>query len=117
MGTLEAPTAEAYRSALLALAPRMTQTRRKILRVHYQFRKHQATMSQISEAMGWNSYSSGNAHYGKLAQLVGEQLGFHPGTCHLNVLATFLEPEEPGDHWLIIMRPQVAEALQQLGWV
>jgi hypothetical protein len=113
----EAPTAEEFRTAFLALTPRLTETRRKLLRTHFNFRHHQATMTQISEAMGWKSYSSGNAHYGKLAQLVGEQVGFHTGSCHLNVLATFIEPEEPGDHWLIIMRPQVADALKQLNWV
>ena len=116
MRTIEAPTAEAYRTAFLALGPRMTETRRRLLRAHFNFWNHQATMTQISEAMGWASYSSGNAHYGKLAQLVGDEIGFHPGTCHLNVLATFREPEEPDDHWLIMMRPQVADALKLLRW-
>jgi hypothetical protein len=76
-------------------------------------------MSQISEAMGWKSFSSANAHYGRLSQLVGEQMGFRfrPGEAYSNVLCTFIEPQEPGDHWLTIMRPQVAEALRQLGWV
>ena len=73
-------------------------------------------MSQIAEAMGWSSYSSANAHYGRLAQLVAEELGFHVDGAHLNALCTFIEPQQPGDHWLIIMRPQVAQALKQLGW-
>ena len=111
------PTAEAYQDAFLALTPKMTRTRRTLLLTHYRAFGHQATMSQIAEGMGWSSYSSANTHYGRLAQLVAKQVGFHTGICHLNTLCTFIEPEERGDHWLIIMRPQVAEALRQLGWV
>jgi len=115
--TPETATAEDFRNAFLALRSHMTQTRRDLLRKHYRFYHHQATMSQISEAMGWKSFSSANAHYGRLAQLVAEQLGFQIEGAYSNALCTFIEPQEPGDHWLTIMRPQVADALQQLGWV
>ena len=109
-------TAEDYRNAFIALGAEMTETRRKLLRVHYRFYHHQATSSQLAEAMGWKSFSSANVHYGRLAQLVGEQMGFKIDGAYSNVLCTFLSPQEPGDHWLTIMRPQVAEALRQLGW-
>ena len=33
-------------------------------------------MTQIAEKMGWKSFSSANAHYGRLGQLIGKQLGF-----------------------------------------
>lgn len=117
MSTGDAPTSEAYLDAFLAINLQMTKTRRKLLRTHYRAFNHQATMSQIAEAMGWRSYSSANVHYGRLALLVGKQTGFHFHDCYLRTLCTFLEPEEFGDHWLIIMRPQVAEALEQLEWV
>jgi hypothetical protein len=96
----------------------MTTTRRELLRVLYRFYRHQATMSQIADKMGWKSFSSANAHYGRLGQLVGDQLGFEfkRGTAYSSALCTFIKPQEPGDHWLTIMRPQVAEALKQLGW-
>jgi hypothetical protein len=106
-------TAEDYRNAFFALGGQMTRTRRTLLSTHYRFYRHQATMSQIAEAMGWASYSSANAHYGRLAQLVAKQLGFEHNGAHLNALCTFVEPEEPGDHWLIIMRPQVVEVLEE----
>jgi len=116
--TPESATAQDYRRAFVALESQtqMTETRRKLLRVHYGFYHHQATMSQIAEAMGWKSFSSANVHYGRLAQLVGEHLGFEVKGAYSNALCTFLEPQESGDHWLTIMRPQVAEALRQLGW-
>jgi len=113
----QVPTAEAYRAAFLALEPRMTETRRKLLQAHYHSPHHEATMTQISEAMGWRRYSSGNAHYGKLAQLVAEQLGLPHDGCYLTTLCTFVRPEEQGDHWLITLRPQVADALKELSWI
>jgi hypothetical protein len=118
MNTPESATAEDYRRAFLALESQsqMTDTRRRLLRIHYRFYHHQATMSQIAEAMGWKTFSSANVHYGRLAQLVGDEMGFQVDGAYSNVLCTFVSPQEPGDHWLNIMRPQVAEALRQLGW-
>jgi hypothetical protein len=110
------PSAEAFREAFLALEPRLTATRRRILEVHYRALDRQLTMTQISEAVGWTSYSSGNSHYGRLAKLVGEQVGFRHRSCHLFTLCTFVRPAEKGDHWLIIMRKEVAAALKSLGW-
>ena len=95
----------------------MTETRRRLLQTYYHLPNHEATMTQISEAMGWRSYSSGNVHYGKLAQLVAEQLGLPDDGCNLTALCTFLAPQKPGDHWLITMRPQVADALKELSWI
>jgi hypothetical protein len=116
----ESASSEDYRRAFLTLEAKsqMTATRRKLLRVLYRYYHHQATMSQIAEAMEWKSFSSANAHYGRLGQLVGQQLGFRfkPGGAYSSALCTFIEPQEPGDHWLTIMRPQVAEALRQLEW-
>jgi hypothetical protein len=109
-------TAEDYQNSFIALGQQITRTRRQLLVTHYRFYRHQATMSQIAERMGWSSYSSANAHYGRLAQLVADQLGFQLNGARLNALCTFVEPQEPGDHWLIIMRVQVVEALRQLGW-
>ena len=118
MNTANSASAEDYCRAFLALEAQgeMSETRRKLLRVHYRFYHHQATSSQIAEAMGWKSFSSANIHYGRLAQLVGEEMGIEFDGAYSNVLGTFVEPQEPGDHWLFIMRPQVAEALRELGW-
>lgn len=113
---MKVPTAKAFRAAFLALGPRMTASRRRILEVHYRALDRQLTMTQIAEAVGWKSYSSANSHYGQLAKLVGEQTGFRQRGCHLATLCIFVRPQEKGDHWLIIMRKEVAAALKSLGW-
>ena len=111
------PTAEKFQEAFMSLESKMTETRHSLLREHYQFPDHTATMTQIATKMGWNKYVSGNTHYGKLARLVSEQIGFHPDGCFLGTLCTFIEPKEKGEQWLIIMRPQVVKALENLGWI
>ena len=120
VNTPENARVEDYRRAFLEMQSqgKMTETRRKLLTVLYRFHRHQATMTQVAEKMGWKSFSSANAHYGRLGQLVGEQLGFEfkPGGAYSSALCTFVEPQERGDQWLTIMRPQVAEALRELRW-
>lgn len=110
------PSVQVFRKAFLALGPDLTPTRRRILEVHYRALDRQLTMTQIAQAVGWSSYSSANSHYGRLAKLMGEQTGFRPLSCHLAALCTLVRPEEKGDHWLIIMRKEVAAALESLGW-
>lgn len=114
--SVRTPNARAFRAAFLALGPRMTETRRRILEVHYRALDRQLTMTQIAQAVGWKSYSSANSHYGRLAKLVSEQVGFRHRGCHLSTLCEFIRPAEKGDHWLIIMRKEVATALKSLGW-
>jgi hypothetical protein len=111
------PSVKVFRDAFLALEPRMTETRRRILTTHYRALGRQLTMTQIAEAVGWSSYSSANSHYGRLAKLVADQVGFRHGGCHLATLCKFVPPKEKGDHWLIIMRAEVAGALKSLGWI
>lgn len=87
---------------------------RQLLVAHYQAPNRTVTATQLSKAVGYESTtSSANLHYGKLGGLVGERLGWLPKT-KVNVLATF---EKPGREWHWIMRPEVAKALEQLGWV
>ena len=114
--SIKVPSAKAYREAFLALESRMTETRRRILEIHYGAPGRQLTMTQIADAMGWKSYSSANLNYGELSRLVGEQVGFRNDGSYLFTLCTFISPQEQGDHWLIIMRPEVAAALKSLGW-
>ncbi len=69
----------------------------------------------MAKALGYLKYGAANMHYGKLGRLIGEQIGCQPlPQLPVAVLVTF-EQREGVWHW--IMRPQVAEAIEQLGWV
>lgn len=65
--------------------------------------------------MGYPNHSSANLHYGKFARLVGTRLKWRPlPEVVLGVLVTF---EKPLNEWHWIMRPAVARAIEELGWV
>lgn len=87
----------------------------RMLQVHYHAPDRTLTATQMSKALGYPTYTAANLHYGKLGRLVAEQIGWRPlPEQTVFVLVTF---EKPGREWHWIMRPAVAGALEQLGWV
>ncbi|NTV46454.1 MAG: HNH endonuclease [Chlorobiales bacterium] len=87
----------------------------RMLYAHYHAPNRKLTATQMAKIMGYSSFSSANLHYGKLGRAVGKALGWHPlPTTFVFVIAEF---EKPQREWLWIMRPEVAIALEQLGWV
>lgn len=91
----------------------------KMLQAHYYAFDRTLTATQMSKAMGYRNYNASNLHYGKLGRLVGKKLGWEPakeeaqGADAVYILAEF---EKPGREWLWIMRTQVAQAMERLGW-
>jgi len=68
----------------------------------------------MAQCAGYDHYSAANAQYGRLGRLVGEQLDYNPAQERLGTLVTF---EKRRGVWYWLMRPEVAEALERLGWV
>jgi 5-methylcytosine-specific restriction protein A len=102
---------EEYVGAFQRLNPPAHQVR--MLGIHYHAPDRTISATQMSNAMGYATFGGANLHYGKLGRLLGEMLGWHPDTA-IYVLAEF---EKPNREWFWIMRPQVAEAIEALGWV
>lgn len=75
---LERISAEDYAKALSKL--KLTENQRDMLRIHYAAPGHTITARQLAVAMGFNSWTATNIHYGRLGRLVGEKLGFAPDT-------------------------------------
>ncbi len=86
----------------------------QMLRVHYHAPARTVTAKQLASAVGYRSYSNANSQYGRLARLVGERLDYHPEPERLGTLVLF-DKRQGEWHWL--MRPEVAQALESLGWV
>jgi len=102
-----------YVAALRRIA--ITPHHMRMLQAHYHAPGRTLTATQMSKALGYPTYAAANLHYGKLGRLVAEQIGWRPLSEHtVFVLVTF---EKPGREWHWIMRPEVAGALEQLGWV
>ena len=67
---------------------------------------------------GHDSYEFANLQYGKLGARLREALGAAgrvPGQ-RSAILASFVEPDETHRYWRWVMRPELAVALNELGW-
>jgi predicted HNH restriction endonuclease len=110
----------AYVAALSALAKRgISPADKAMLVAHYAMPDYVATMRHMSAALGLpHDHKQGNLRYGQLAARVRRELGLDYHGLALWTLATF--PEEPVDEleeFSFRMRPEVARALEKLGWV
>lgn len=106
---LERIPAEDYAKALSEL--KLTKNQRDMLRIHYAAPGHTITARQLAVAMGFNSWTATNIHYGRLGRLVGEKLGLAPDN-KLEAICTFYKAS--GKEWEFIQRPNLVAALESL---
>lgn len=91
----------------------------KMLQAHYAAPDRTLTALEMAKAMGYHNHHAANLHYGKLGRLVGNALGWNPsadeaqGADAVYILSEFRKPEK---NWLWIMRLEVSEAIENLGW-
>jgi 5-methylcytosine-specific restriction protein A len=108
-----APSSQQYMAALRRIGI-LTDRQIQMLRIHYYAPDRTITATEMARSMGHEHYSFANSQYGRLGRLVGEQLDYNPMQERLGTLVTF--DKRRGEwHWL--MRPEVAQALESLGWV
>lgn len=109
-------SATEFAQALKKLAPEITPKQREMLQVHYHAPARRLTAGQMAEKVGYTSVIRVNGEYGRLAKMLRKALGLakEDGEVKLGVLVEFIRPN---DQWIWIMRPELAEALQSLGWV
>jgi len=108
-----APSADRFVAAFRSVS-KITDRQVQMLRLHYHAAERTVTAKELADLVGYTSYSVVNAQYGRLARLVGEQLDYNPEPERLGTLVRF---EKRHDVWNWLMRPEVAEALERLGWV
>jgi predicted HNH restriction endonuclease len=108
------PTARQFAHALTSIQP--SHLERGILAVHYQAPSRTLTAGQAAEALGYDHHAPVNAAYGRLARKVGKALSWRPEEWEVQVgiVATLTKS---GRHWQWHLRPEVATALENLGWV
>lgn len=110
---LPAPTATEYAAAFRKLDC-VTDTQLQMLRIHYHSPAFTITATALASAIGYSHHVVVNSVYGRLAGMVGDRLDYSPTEEQLGTLVTF---EKRSGTWHWIMRPEVAEALNTLGWV
>lgn len=109
------PTSLAYAKGFAAIAP-LHPNHLALLRVHYGAPNRTRTATQLAEGVGYENFSAVNLQYGLLASRLGEAMEF--ADADLSLLVEFTEPHtHNNEHWILQMRPEVAAALEKLGWV
>lgn len=107
------PDVQQYVAAFRAVN-NLIDTHVQMLKAHYFAPEQTITAKQLSQAMGYSHHATVNNIYGRLARRVGEQLGYSPEPEKLGTLVTF---EKRKGEWHWILRSEVAQALETLGWV
>jgi hypothetical protein len=116
------PTVEQYKAAFAGLQMRNSISRKQqeMLKAHHDAPAHSISATKLATTVGYKSYRAVNSQYGRLARKVISELGITlpRGYVAVGILVGFVNPgyaENP--HWLWVLRPNVAKALEQLGWV
>lgn len=110
---VELPAVEEYLWALQAVAPTVRQ--RQMLQAHYDAPEHTITATQMARAVGFNGFEAANLQYGRFAKRVRDALNWHHGAdLQIYIFNSFAHYN---GEWHWIMHPELAEALEELGWV
>ena len=92
-------------------------SRRKLLLAHYASPGRKSTMAQLAREVGYSNYGGANLQYGTLAKDIARQMGVDLGyRIKLSAIATWTGPGRPGEDFNFVMRPELAAALEHLGW-
>ncbi len=117
------PTVAEYVSGLSAIRPRINDSQLRLLQEQYYAPNRTVTATQLSELIGIESGRGAiNLMYGRLGRLFCEATGFEPSQREVgthrwwSVWSNGYEERNPY-HFFWEMHPEVAEALEILGWV
>jgi 5-methylcytosine-specific restriction protein A len=110
------PEVKAYCHAFLTIRDQLTDNQLRLLQIHYAAPEHTVKPIELAERVGYPNYSAVNLQYGLLAKRVCNVLDLQL-RFHIQALIIYVHPgtnQDESPKW--IMRPQVVQALQELGW-
>lgn len=115
-------TASDYRAALISVDA--SEKGRAFLAAHYYAPGHKASMEALAYAVGYDSHNAANVQYGQLAHAIADALPRPPrdvpdgryGNWMQSVAWADGENDAAG-HFLWTLRPEMADALEALGWI
>jgi hypothetical protein len=107
------PSIEGYIRALRSVSP--TEQQQRMLQAHYYAPEHTITATQLAHAMGYGSFQAASLQYGRFAKQVREVLDWwYLADIHICIFNSF---SHLNNEWHWIMHPELATALEELGWV
>lgn len=112
LAQIESLSVAAYKSAFTRLRDQISKTDRLMLKDNYQSPHHTTTATRLARAAGFPSFHAANLRYGLLARKFCDYFQIYP-PFHSSILVIFAKP---GREWQCILRPQVVQAIEALGW-
>jgi hypothetical protein len=107
------PSVDNYVWALQQVKP--SEKRKQMLQAHYNAPQHTITATQLTQALGYESFPAANLQYGLFAKRVRKVLNWwHYPDIHICIFTAF---DHRNGEWHWIMHPELAVALEELGWV
>lgn len=108
------PSVRAFQSALRRI-PKPRGRQLDFLQAHYDARARGLNARRLAKAARYRNYRAINLQYGLLASRVARGLKVAGG---IELLVDSLTPHQASnDEWVLIMRPNFAQALRRVGWV
>lgn len=111
MPTYDSISTEEYVKALKSLPDKY----REVLVAQFQCPRHEVSAGQLARLIGYKRYSKGNLSYGHAAHLVCDFLNVAKPSFG-QWFGALSDAYHNGKVWIWIMRPNLAEAIKQLGW-
>lgn len=117
----EVPSVEEYKRALQGIEATLPKAHRAMLVANYNSKARTITTKELAKAVGFRNYNAAVLQYGRLGHRLCELLRYTPTMRMSNgnevwtsVLAD-APPEGPADEWEWSLRPEVAQAMEELG--
>ena len=107
------PSVFEYRSALEAIRYQVTPNQIRLLMAHFAAKNHIATARQLAQSVG---FKSSNLQYGKFASALCKALGKKVNSDDVYILLRTDTPKIKGVDRPLTMRPEVVQAIEELGW-
>jgi hypothetical protein len=105
---------ERVKSALLAIADKLTEPQKQMLRTHYLYRV--ASMGTIAKFGDYDSYKSANLHYANVGRKIADYIGYECPLGPMETLATVTQERDSEHHSQWRMDDAIAQALEAVGW-
>lgn len=113
------PTSQEFADAFARLEPEIGEHHRLMLEALLVAPGRTLSATEIAAAAGYSDFKAANAHFGRLAHMIADDLGYEPdrradgSPIWTMTLATGADPDgrEDDGRWRWTMRPQVAACL------
>jgi hypothetical protein len=105
---------ERLKSALLAIADKLAEPQKQMIRTHYLYRV--ASMGTIAKFGNYDSYRSANLHYAAVGRKIADQIGYDCQHGPMETIATVCKENDKDGHAQWRMDDPMATALEAVGW-